>query len=273
MLVTLQKKKLLQFIHWNVDPEIFSIGFITIRWYSLLFATAFLLAYYILEKIFKYEQVPTEGLDNLTVYVGLGTVLGARLGHCLFYDAAYYLSNPVKILAVWEGGLASHGAAIGILFAIYLFVRKYKSFTYLWLVDRLVITVALAAFCIRLGNLMNSEIVGEPTTLAWGFIFERNGENFARHPSQLYEAFFYLISFFFLRFQYWQKKRYLKPGRIFGMFLLLIFGFRFFIEFLKKEQEAFEVEMLLNMGQLLSLPLVLLGMWLLFRPLQNVAKH
>jgi prolipoprotein diacylglyceryl transferase len=192
----------------------------------------------------------------------LGTVIGARLGHCLFYNPDYYLSHPLEILMVWKGGLASHGAAIGILTAIYLFVKKRPKFTYLWVMDRIVITVALAAFFIRMGNLFNSEIVGKPTDLPWGFVFT-SIDNIPRHPAQLYEAIAYLIIFFILFFQYKKQKENIRDGFLFGEFLIGIFGFRFFVEFIKENQSLFENSMSLNMGQILSIPLVILGIYLL----------
>lgn len=245
-------------INWNVSPEIFP-DFLPVRWYGLLFMSGFVFGYYLLERIFKKEGKPMEWLDSLSIYVGVGTIVGARLGHCLFYQPDYYLANPIEILKIWEGGLASHGAVIGILIANYLYGKKFKGTGFMWVTDRLVIVVALAATLIRLGNLMNSEIVGAPTDLPWGFVFERLGEDFARHPSQLYEALFYLLSFGILFWSYWNKNAGQFKGRLFGLFLMLIFGFRFFIEFIKDVQVEFEKNMDLNMGQLLSIPLVLIG--------------
>lgn len=251
-------------IHWNVNPEIFP-DLLPVRWYGVLFMLGFVFGYYLLEKIFKAEKKDLQLLDSLSIYVGIGTILGARLGHCLFYEPAYYLANPLEILKIWEGGLASHGAVIGILLANYLYGRKFKETGFFWVTDRLVIVVALAATLIRLGNLMNSEIVGAPTNLPWGFVFERLGEDFARHPSQLYEALFYLISFVILFFMYWKQQAGAYAGRLFGTFLILIFGFRFVIEFIKDVQVEFEKSMQLNMGQLLSLPLIALGVYLIWR--------
>lgn len=251
-------------INWNVNPEIFP-DVLPVRWYGLLFMSGFVFGYYILERIFKKEGKPIEWLDSLSIYVGIGTILGARLGHCLFYQPDYYLTNPLEILKIWEGGLASHGAVIGILIANYLYGKKFKGTGFMWVTDRLVIVVALAATLIRLGNLMNSEIIGAPTDLPWGFVFQRLGEDFARHPSQLYEALFYLISFAVLFLAYWKKDAGKFGGRLFGIFLILIFGFRFFIEFIKDVQVEFEKNMDLNMGQLLSIPLVLIGIGLVIR--------
>lgn len=255
-------------IHWNVHPEIFP-DLLPVRWYGVLFMSGFVFGYYLLERIFKAENKDVQLLDSLSIYVGIGTILGARLGHCLFYEPAYYLSNPLEILKIWEGGLASHGAVVGILLANYLFGKKFPQTNFMWITDRLVIVVALAATLIRLGNLMNSEIVGAPTDVPWGFVFERLGEDFARHPSQLYEALFYLISFGLLMLLYWKKKAGNAPGRLFGTFLMLIFGFRFFVEFIKDVQVDFEKEMALNMGQMMSIPLVLLGAFFVIKSLRS----
>ncbi|MFA7288144.1 MAG: prolipoprotein diacylglyceryl transferase [Melioribacteraceae bacterium] len=249
-------------ITWSVSPEIFSLGPIHIRWYGLLFASSFIVGYQIFTWIFKIEKRSEDDLNDLVWYMILGTIIGARLGHCLFYNPEYYLANPLEILMVWKGGLASHGAAIGILTAIYLFVKKKPKFTFLWVMDRIVITVALAAFFIRMGNLFNSEIIGKPTDLPWGFVFT-SIDNVPRHPAQLYEAIAYLIIFFVLFFQYKKKQEDIRDGFLFGEFLIGIFGFRFFVEFIKENQSLFENSMSLNMGQILSIPLIFLGIYLL----------
>jgi len=250
-------------INWNVNPEIFRIGNFAVRWYGLLFASGFLFGYLIFYKFFKKEGLTVEILDKLTIYMALGTVIGARLGHCLFYEPDYYLSNPVEILKIWKGGLASHGAAIGILLALYLFVRKYKK-SYIWILDRIVVVVALGGALIRLGNLMNSEIYGVETNLPWGFIFIRNHEIVPKHPTQIYEALTYFSVFGLLFWIYLKTKGQFRDGTLFGLFLILVFGIRFFIEFIKEEQVPFEEGMALNMGQLLSIPFVLLGLWILY---------
>ena len=252
------------FIHWDINPVIVHLGSMQIRWYGLFFALSFVFGYLVLEKIvFKREGLPVALLDKLATYVILGTIIGARLGHVLFYEPASYLSSPLSILKIWEGGLASHGAAIGILLALWLFVRK-SGKTYLWTLDRVVIVVALGGFFVRMGNLMNSEIYGHITTLPWGFIFERDGETLPRHPTQIYEALSYLILFFALITIYIRKFETLIDGRIFGIFLIVLFGVRFFIEFLKQPQVAFEQNMTLNMGQWLSIPFILAGIALLW---------
>ncbi len=253
---------MLNYIHWNVNPEIFTIGEWGPRWYGLLFALSFVAGYYIILKYFKREGIKQEVLDSLTMYMFIGTLIGARLGHCLFYEPAFYLENPLKILAVWQGGLASHGAAVGITVALYLFARKHKK-SYLWIFDRIVIVVALAGFFIRTGNLMNSEIYGHETMLPWGFIFDLRGETVPKHPTQIYEALSYLLIFglLYMLFERIHKKQ--KHGLVFGIFLVLLFGTRFFIEFLKEDQVDFEASMYLNMGQWLSIPLVIAGIGLI----------
>lgn len=261
----------LQIIPWNVDPEIFRIGNFAVRWYGLLFASGFVIGYYILRKVFKNEGLGDATLDRLTVYVAVGTVIGARLGHCLFYEPDYYLANPVEILKVWHGGLASHGAAIGILLALWLFVRKEKK-PFIWAIDRVVIVVALAGALIRLGNLMNSEIYGVETTLPWGFVFLRNHENAPKHPTQIYESLAYLLTFVILLRIYWKNLGKQKPGLLFGLFLIMVFGFRFLVEYVKEDQVAFEAGMKLNMGQLLSIPFIIAGIALLVWAFRKVPE-
>ena len=191
-------------ITWNVDPEIFSIGQLSIRWYGLLFASAFLSGYIVFTRYLKTDRLTSEMLDELLIYIAVGTVVGARLGHCFFYEPEYFLKNPVEILKIWKGGLASHGAAIGILLSLWLYIRKHK-LSFLWMIDRIVIVVALGGAFIRLGNLFNSEIYGLPTDRPWGFEFVRDKlydsttgallPVVARHPTQLYEALSYFLLF------------------------------------------------------------------------------
>lgn len=249
---------------WDVSPEIFSFWIITVRWYSLMFMLSFIIGIIIFKWIYKRENKPEKDLDELLLYMLAGTIVGARLGHCLFYDPAYYLSNPVKILMVWEGGLASHGAAVGILLALYLFVKKKENYSYLWLVDRIVITVALAGCFIRLGNLFNSEIIGKPADVPWSIIYTRV-DNIPRHPTQIYESLAYLIIFLILFFIYKKKGARSEPGLLFGLFLIGVFGFRIFVEQFKENQSGFEESMFLNMGQILSIPLVIFGIYLVYR--------
>jgi phosphatidylglycerol---prolipoprotein diacylglyceryl transferase len=251
------------FIHWSVNPEIFHFGNFAVRWYGVLFALGFLCGYFIMYRIFTKEKKPHGLLDVLLTYMFLGTVIGARLGHCLFYEPGYYLSHPLDILKVWEGGLASHGGAIGILIAIYIFSKRHK-FTYLWTLDRIVITVAQGGFFIRMGNLMNSEIFGKATDVPWAFVFT-HVDNVPRHPSQIYEALSYLLIFFFLLIYYFRKDGKPKEGMITGMFLILLFSVRFFIEFLKEVQVGFENNLPLDMGQFLSIPFIIAGIVIIFR--------
>lgn len=258
-------------IYWNVSPDIFSIGPITIRWYGLFFAMSFLVGYQIMLVIFNKEKKSEQDLNDLVWVMILGTVLGARLGHCLFYNPSYYLNHPIEIFQIWKGGLASHGAAVGIMLALYFYVKNRKDMTYLWIFDRVVITVALAGFFIRMGNLFNSEIIGKPTNASWGFIFE-SVDLIPRHPAQLYESIAYLLIFFFLFSFYFRKEGKFKQGLIFGIFLISVFAFRFFVEFIKEDQSAFEEGMFLNMGQILSIPLILLGIFLLIRKEKKIIK-
>jgi prolipoprotein diacylglyceryl transferase len=258
-------------IYWDVSPEIFSIGPITIRWYGLLFAMSFIVGYQIMMVIFKRENRSEHDLNDLVWYMILGTVIGARLGHCFFYNPDYYLAHPLEIIQVWKGGLASHGAAIGILTALYLFVSKKKNFSFLWIVDRIVITVALSGFFIRMGNLFNSEIIGKPTNGKWGVVFV-SVDNIPRHPAQFYESVAYLLIFIFLLSLYFKLNAKFKNGLLTGLFLILIFGFRFFVEFFKEIQSMFEQSMFLNMGQLLSIPFVIIGIFLLIRKDKKIIK-
>jgi phosphatidylglycerol---prolipoprotein diacylglyceryl transferase len=261
---------ILDFITWNVDPELIGFWIISIRYYGVLFAASFFFGYIIMQKMFKKEGLTTELLDNLTIYMAIGTVLGARLGHCLFYQPEYYLRNPWEILFVWHGGLASHGAAIGILIALYYFSKKNKK-PYLWILDRIVIVVALAGFFIRMGNLMNSEIYGIETSLPWGFIFIRDGQLVPKHPTQIYEALSYLIIFIVLLWVYNKNQSKPRQGFIFGVFLIALFAVRFLIEFIKEVQVDFESGMTLNMGQWLSIPFVLAGIYFLYRSYRQPA--
>lgn len=253
---------ILQFIQWNVSPTIFSIGPVSVRWYGLLFAMSFVVGYMIMLRIFRKENIPEPLLDQLSMYMLIATVVGARLGHVLFYEPESYLAHPLDVLKIWQGGLASHGAAIGIIFALYLFARKSRQ-PFFWVIDRIVIVVALSGFFIRTGNLFNSEIYGNITTLPWGFIFERAGETLPHHPTQIYEGLCYLALFFLLLWYYYNKDGKPRPGFLFGLFLVWVFGFRFLIEFIKQPQVSFENSMALNMGQLLSIPFVIAGIIIL----------
>lgn len=268
-------------IHWNVSPEIFNLGALSIRWYGLLFAAGFLAGYSILTRMFKYEGARVEWVDKLFIYVIVATIIGARLGHVIFYGWEYYSTHLLEIFLpiaktatgykfVGYQGLASHGGSFGILIAVWLFSKIVTKRNMLWTLDRLAIPVALVSAMIRTGNLMNSEIYGVATTVPWGFIFERNGETIAKHPTMIYEALSYLITFFLLLFLFYKRKSLKdRQGLLLGIFFLGIFLTRFLIEFIKEPQEAFEANMALNMGQILSIPFVLAGVYLIYRSLNR----
>lgn len=263
------------YIHWNISPEIFSLGALSIRYYSLLFAGGIVICFLIMKQVFEHRKYPLELLDKLTLYVVLGTVIGARLGHCLFYEPQYYLEHPLEIILPFKGfpgtdnfritgfqGLASHGAAVGIVIGTYLFCRKYK-FKFLHVFDLLALVIPIAAASIRLGNLFNSEILGMPTEMPWGFIFTRV-DDIPRHPAQLYESLSYFAIFLFIYYRLRPNLDRFRHGFVFGFMLLAMFTARFLLEFLKEDQEAFEQGMLLNMGQLLSIPFMVLGAYLVW---------
>ena len=259
---------ILSAIHWNIDPVMFSIGSFGLRWYSMGFLVAFVLGYWIVSRMFKREGVRADYLDSLVVYMFLATLVGARLGHCLFYEPDYFLTSAHWTEIVWPfhngeftgfQGLASHGAAVGILTAMWLYWRRYGMNIW-WILDRMVIVIALGGAFIRLGNLFNSEIYGHATTLPWGFIFERNGETVAKHPTQLYESLCYFAIFGVCLWYYRRKNGNVRSGSIFGWWLVALFGVRFLIEFVKNDQVDFEAGMALNMGQLLSLPFIAAGL-------------
>ena len=259
----------LNYIVWKPDPEIFEItisglGTLAPRWYGLLFALGFIFGYFIMMRIFRKEGIPLKVLDQLATYMIIATIIGARLGHVLFYEPAEYFKNPIEILQVWKGGLASHGAAIAIILALFIFSRKNKK-PFIWIFDRIAIVVALAGAFIRTGNLMNSEIYGVKTDLPWGFVFVNSDPGMLpKHPTQIYEALAYLLIFVILYTVYLRRDGKPRPGFLFAMFMILVFSFRFIIEFLKEPQVAFESGMALNMGQLLSIPFIFLGLVTLF---------
>ncbi|WKV10847.1 prolipoprotein diacylglyceryl transferase [Marivirga harenae] len=352
---------MLSYIVWSPKPYILDLGFTELRWYGLLFALGFIISQQIMFYIFKKEGKKERQVEVLTLYMVVATIIGARLGHVLFYEPVRYLSNPLDILKIWEGGLASHGGAAGILIALYLFSRKYQDISYLWILDRIVIVVAITGALIRTGNFMNSEIIGSPTDKSFGVVFGREvelrlsylasaiedveiesvskskliegslesefehpvklivayndknkledvkrfsetqllnklqednirqhvkfskntefdynqkggfiyvttyGDGVPRHASQLYEAISCLLIFLLL-FYLWNKNRSgLADGRLFGIFLIACFGLRFLYEFIKENQVAFEDGLVLNMGQWLSIPLVLAGFYFIFQ--------
>ena len=257
------------FVNWSVDPEIIGIGALSLRWYSVLFVSGFILGWYIFKWFFKREGVPVTLLDPLLYTLLIGTIVGARLGHCLFYQPDYYLGSWEgfwEIFMPWKGGLASHGGTIALIIAMVWFARHYgrkHDFDFLWILDHLAIAVCFAACFIRLGNLFNSEIYGDVTSLPWGFVFELRGETLPKHPTQLYEAFSYLILGIVLILLYKYRLPKMYRGTFIGLFFIGCFGSRFLIEFIKEPQVGFESEMALNMGQWLSIPFVLLGIGLL----------
>ncbi|MGI4872572.1 MAG: prolipoprotein diacylglyceryl transferase [Janthinobacterium lividum] len=304
---------LLAYITWNADPIIVHLGPLLLRWYGVLFALGFVIGSFVLPHIYKTEGVRPYWVDVITFYMILGTVLGARLGHVFFYDWDSYKDHPWEILKIWHGGLASHGATIGILLAVYIFSRRNK-FDYLWVLDRIVIVVAIGGACIRLGNLMNSEIVGKQTDVPWAFVFPRDVEHLTpatpgqdppagarlvqvahvpgqemattllpagtppsagldvavpRHPTQIYESLF-CVFLLVLLYGLWNKYKEKTPrGLLFGLFVVLLFTFRLLIEYLKENQVSQETGIIaqyhLNIGQLLSIPFILIGLWVLLR--------
>ena len=267
-------------IVWNVDPEIVNIGGFSLRYYSVMFAIAFLLGYALIKRLFLKEGIGDPQLSSLVIYVIAGTVIGARLGQVLFYEFDYYQDHLLEMILPfrisngkfeWTGyqGLASHGGAVGILTAVWLYARKYK-FSMLWVLDRLVIVVALGGFFIRLGNFFNSEILGLPSILPWAVVFAKV-DNIPRHPAQLYEALAYLFIFAGLLFLY-KRGVYQKKGVLFGWFLVLVFSARFVIEFVKTDQKEFESSLVLNMGQLLSIPFAVAGLFFLWRANKDEKK-
>ena len=238
----------------------------------MLFASGFLIGYYIGERMFRSENVNQKWIDSLFFYIIIGTIVGARLGHVFFYGWEFYSQNPEEIIKIWHGGLASHGGAIGIILALLIYSLVVTKRNVLWTIDRIAVPTALVGAFIRIGNLMNSEIYGIQTDLPWGFIFERNGEVVPKHPTQIYEALAYLVAFGILMYLYWRTRAKYKQGLLTGLFFILIFVPRFLIEFIKEDQEAFEAGMTLNMGQWLSVPFILLGIFLIYRALKRPEK-
>jgi len=266
-------------IVWNFDPVFFTVGTFDIRYYGLMWALAILIGAKFFDNFCKREGLPPKVSESVFVYGTLATVLGARVGHCLFYDPGYYLSQPWTIITGFrDGGMASHGAAVGLLIGLWLFSRRNR-LPYVWSLDRIMIPVGIGGAIVRLGNLFNSEIFGHATSLPWGFEFVRSAKwarEFAPaavHPTQIYEALCYLATFGILCWLYYGRdmgRR--RPGVLFGIGLIGTFLTRFFIEFIKTEQEAFEVGWTLDMGQWLSIPFILLGAWMIARGLSQPAN-
>ncbi len=275
---------MLDFITWTFDPELISSP-IVVRWYGLMFAIGFLVGYEIVWRMFRHEGAPEKWVGSLFVYVAIATLVGARLGHVFFYDWESYSHRLMDIFKVWEGGLASHGGAIGITIAILLYSKYVTKKSPLWTFDRLVVPVPFVGALIRFGNLFNHEIYGGPTDLAWGFSFVDNVGAWMRgaepimtvpcHPTQLYEAACYLILFGILMIMYWKFNSQRRPGLIFGVFFTILFSARFVIEYVKNVQETWELGMIesigINMGQLLSVPFIIVGIYLIVRSLRRPA--
>lgn len=279
------------FIHWAVDSELID-GWRTPNLYGLLFVSGIVLGYFVIRKMFRAEQIEDKILDTLVTYMVLATIIGARLGHVLFYGPYWdevvdgqiiergYFSHPADIIKIWEGGLASHGAAIAILIALFVFTKKVSGRSYIWILDRIAAPIAIAGTFIRLGNLVNHEMVGYVTDVPWAFEFQYyynsaigNYDPSPRHPAQLYEAICYFISFWILLYLYWKLKKWQQPGFVFGSFLILIFGARIICEFFKLGQTARDYTLPLNTGQLLSIPLVIAGIYLIYNALKKQANE
>lgn len=250
-------------IIWNADPVLFTLGPLSVRWYGLAFAVGFIAGYSIVGRMFRREGAPEEWLGSLLAYVVIATIVGARLGHVFFYEWDYYSVHPEKILRIWEGGLASHGGTIAIIIALFLWSRFVSHKPASWIFDKIVVAIALVGGLIRLGNLMNSEIYGGPTSLPWGFVFLRDGQTVPAHPTQIYEALCYFALFGLLMWMYWKRNAAERPWLITGVFFIGIFLPRFLIEYVKNVQVSSEYEMIarygVNMGQALSIPFIILG--------------
>ena len=265
---------------WDFDPVLFSIGSFAIRYYGLMWAIALLLGGYMFNSFCKKEGLDQKIADSIFIYGTLATIIGARVGHCLFYEPSYYLAKPWAIITeIRDGGMASHGAAIGLLIGLWLFSRKNKM-PYIWSLDRIMIPVGIGGAIVRLGNLFNSEIIGNVTDVPWGFKFVRLYPNLpieavpVQHPTQLYEALCYIVTFVILAYMYYAKdmgRR--RPGVLFGVGLEGIFLTRFIIEFIKIEQVDFEKGMMLDMGQILSIPFIVLGIYMIYRGFAKPAKE
>ncbi|CAM2920826.1 prolipoprotein diacylglyceryl transferase [Shewanella loihica] len=249
---------------WNMDPVLVSFMGLTIHWYGVLFASAIFAGFQVMKRIYVREGLDVESLDNLLIYCVIGIVVGARLAHVLFYDPSYYFAHPAKILAIWEGGLASHGGGLGAILALYYYHRKMK-LPFLFLLDRLAIATAIFGFFVRMANFVNSEILGVPSDKPWAIVFERV-DMLPRHPAQLYEALAYLSIFIALWAIYKTTEMKQKQGALFGLFLVWVFSARFAIEFVKVKQAAYAQDWTMSAGQMLSIPFLLVGVFLLVKP-------
>jgi prolipoprotein diacylglyceryl transferase len=270
---------------WNPELELFRLFGLPVRYYSLMWCIGLVAAYFLVRKFFKDRKISDDTFEPLFVYCFLGILIGARLGHCIFYQPDYYLSSfehiiemllpiaftPDGVKMVGYAGLASHGGTIGIFIAILMYCKKYKV-KLLEVVDMICVATPFTAGCIRIGNLMNSEIVGKATGTDWGFIFAALGEDFPRHPAQLYEAIAYFIIFIISILIYKKHKDMVGSGFYFGFCLATIFTFRFFVEFCKEVQVDFEEGMALDMGQILSIPFMLIGAYFIYRGIKLKIK-
>lgn len=263
------------YIHWNPDPALFHLGSFTLRWYSMLWMIAILTGSQVVYHLYKQKGLPLDTFQTLFTYSFIGIFAGARLGHCLFYDPQYFLSHPLEIILpvhflpqggwVFTGyaGLASHGGTLGLILALVLFCRKTK-IHFLDILDMMGVAAPVAAGFIRLANLMNSEIIGMPSDVPWAFVFERVDMQ-PRHPAQLYEALAYFLFFLIMMVIFRKKKENVRKGFYFGLCITLIFTFRFFVEFLKERQVDFENALPIDMGQILSIPFIIVGLYFVFR--------
>ena len=252
----------MDYIHWNIDHTIFHIyGPIAIRWYSLFFLSGFLIGLEAFKRMALAEGKSTKYTDALLFYIIIGTIVGARLGHCLFYQPEYYLSNPLELLKTWKGGLASHGGFLGVIIAVAIFAKRNKSLSFFWLIDRISIFALMTGGFIRIGNLFNSGIIGKVTNVSWAFIFDKI-DHYPRHPSQIYEALGYFAISGIVYIIYRASNRKPQPGKLFGLIMLMGFSFRAFVEIFKENQVQFENTLTFNMGQLLSIPYILVGLYL-----------
>ena len=251
----------MEFFTWDVDPVLIELFGLKIHWYGALFATAIFAGLQVLKWIFQQEKIKLELLDSLLVYAVIGIIVGARVGHCLFYDPEYYLSNPLKILAIWEGGLASHGGGLGVIIAMYFFARK-NNLKFLWILDRVAIATAMFGFFVRFANFMNSEIIGIPTDFPWAVVFARV-DMLPRHPAQLYESLAYLSICISLLMMYRITNISKHTGAMLGAFLCSVFTARYLIELVKVKQAAYASESFISTGQMLSIPFFVVGVYLL----------
>jgi prolipoprotein diacylglyceryl transferase len=278
---------MLSYITWDVNPELFTIFGREIRWYGLFWVIGLIVAVYIVQRIYNEEKLPQKWFDSLFMYMMLGIIVGARVGHCLFYEPAYYLANPIKILYIWEGGLASHGGVLGIIIAVWLYSRNVTKKSMLWTFDRVIVPTGFTAAMIRLGNLMNHEIYGDVTSQPWGFRFIENVGAWKAgvaqpifsqpsHPTQIYEALVYFLVFAVTMYMFWNTDAKKKQGLLLGIAMIMIFLSRFFIEYIKEVQVESEILMRQNtgliLGQWLSIPFVIWGIWLVWNAYRNDKK-